>query len=70
MTAVVTVSACSGYSKNSEDNLSHVMRKPDFCICKNKDADRLHSGCAADQRRCFHYIYSTVQSLYFLNTKF
>ena len=39
-------------------NISHVMRKPRFCICKNKDAD---------QRLCFHYI---VQSLCFLNPKF
>ena len=29
------------------------MRKPIFCICKNKDADQLRSNCAADQRLCF-----------------
>ena len=27
--------------------LSHVMRKPAFCKCENKDADQLRSNCAA-----------------------
>ena len=36
------------------------MRKPAFCICKNKDADQLRSDCAADQRLCIRYIYSTI----------
>ena len=31
------------------------MRKPDFCICENKDADQLRSNCAADQRLCFRF---------------
>ena len=31
-------------------NMSLVMRKSDFCICENKDADQLRSNCAADQR--------------------
>ena len=39
--------------------LSHVMRKPAFCICENKGADQLCNNCAADQRLCFHYIDST-----------
>ena len=30
--------------------MSHVMRKPDFCLCENKGAD-----CTADQRLCFRY---------------
>ena len=44
------------------------MRKPDFCICENIDADQLHgnNNHAADQRLCFLYI---VQFL-FLNRKF
>ena len=47
------------------------MRKPGFCICKNKSADQLRSNqlrsnCAADQRLCFCFI---VQSLYFRNYK-
>ena len=36
------------------------MRKPDFCICENKDADQLHSNREADQRLCFRYIDSTI----------
>ena len=40
------------------------MRKPAFCICKNKDADQLRGDREADQRLCFRYID------YFLNTKF
>ena len=36
------------------------MRKPDFCICENKDADQLRSDCAADQRLCFRYIDTTI----------
>ena len=48
-------------------HMSLVLRKPDFCICKNKDADQLRGYCKADQRLCFCYI---VQSLPFLNTKF
>ena len=36
------------------------MRKPDFCICKNKGADQLHGNRAADQRLCFCYIDSAI----------
>ena len=43
--------------------MSLVMRKPDFCICENKDADQLRSNCAADQRLCFHYTDSTIPLL-------
>ena len=35
--------------------MSHVMRKPDFCLCENKGADQLRSNCEADQRLCFRY---------------
>ena len=28
--------------------MSSVIRKPTFCICKNKDADQLHGNRAAD----------------------
>ena len=45
-------------------NLSRVMRKPAFCICENKDADRLCSNCAADQRLCFRYTDSTIHLLH------
>ena len=33
--------------------LSHVMRKPAFCICENKGADQLHGNHAADQAFVF-----------------
>ena len=38
------------------------MRKPDFSICENKDADQLISA--------FVFATRIVQSLYFLNAKF
>ena len=44
-------------------HLSLVMRKPDFCICENKDADQLHGYHEADQRLCFHYTNSTIPLL-------
>ena len=47
--------------------MSHVMRKPAFCICENKGAEQLRSNCAADQRLCFRYTDSTI---YYLNSKF
>ena len=39
------------------------MRKPDFCICKNKDADQLRGKLEADQHLCFRYTDSTVPLL-------
>ena len=39
------------------------MRKPDFCICENKDADQLHGDREADQRLCFRYTDSTIPLL-------
>ena len=44
----------------SSTHLSHVTRKPTFCICKNKDADQLRGNREADQQLCFRYIYSTI----------
>ena len=41
-------------------NMSCISRKPDFCLCENKDADQLYSDCTADQRLCFHYMGSTI----------
>ena len=40
--------------------LSRVIRKPDFCICENNDADLLHSDRAADQCLCFRNIDSAI----------
>ena len=39
------------------------MRKPDFCICENKDADQLRGNREADQRLCFRYKDSTISLL-------
>ena len=44
-------------------SMSHVMRKPTFGICENKDADQLRGDCKADQRLCFRYIDSTIPLL-------
>ena len=41
-------------------NMSRVVRKPDKCICENKDADQLRGNSEADQRLCFRYIDSTI----------
>ena len=40
------------------------MRKPDFCIRENKDADQLRGNREADQRLCFRYIDSTIPLLH------
>ena len=45
------------------------MRKPDFCISENKDADQLCSNCTADQQICFRYT-DGIRSLIFLYPKF
>ena len=44
-------------------HLNHVMRKPTFCICENKDTDQLGRNHEADQRLCFHYADSTIPLL-------
>ena len=44
------------------------MRKPAFCTCGNKDADKLRGNREAGQRLCFRYMDSTI--LFFLYTKF
>ena len=45
--------------------MSRVMRKIDFCICKNKGADLL-----CGYRSAFVFASQIVQPLYFLNTHF
>ena len=40
--------------------MSRVVRKPDFCICENKDADQLRGNREADQRLCFRYSDSMI----------
>ena len=48
--------------------MNRVVRKPDFCICENQDADQLRGNNEADQRLCFRYTDSTVPN--YLNPKF
>ena len=43
--------------------MSRVVRKPAFCICKNKDADMLCGNREADQHLCFRYIARTIPLL-------
>ena len=43
--------------------MSPVMRKQDFFMCENKDADQLHGNRVADQRLCFRYTDSTIPLL-------
>ena len=44
--------------------MSHVMRKPDYCLCENKGADQLCSICIADQRLYFRNSDSTILLLF------
>ena len=44
-------------------HMSRILRKPDFCLCKNKGADQLRSNCEADQRLRFRYMDSTIPLL-------
>ena len=48
--------------------MSRDARKPDFCICENKDADQLRGNPEADH--AFVFATRIVQPLYFLNLKF
>ena len=43
--------------------MSRDVRKPDFCICENKDADQLRGNREADQRLCFRFMDSTIHLL-------
>ena len=43
--------------------MSRDVRKPDFCICENKDADQLRGNREADQRLCFRHFDSTITLL-------
>ena len=43
--------------------LSRDVRKPDFCICENKDADQLRGNREADQRLYFRYTDSAIPQL-------
>ena len=51
-----------------KDSMSRDVRKPDFCICKNKDADQLLGNLEAVS--AFVFAKRIVWYLYFLNLKF
>ena len=51
---------CCLHMQKEVFNMSLVVRKPAFCICKNKDADQLRGDREADQRLCFRYTDSTI----------
>ena len=64
-------------SGSGEKYFSLVMRKPDFCICENKDADPCSENKDADQLRgnreligAFVFTTRIVQFLFYLNSKF
>ena len=46
-------SGCYRLDQLANLHLSRVVRKLDFCICENKDADQLRGNREADQRLCF-----------------
>ena len=46
-----------------KDDISRVMRKPDFCLSENKGADQLRGNREADQHLCFSYSDSTIPLL-------
>ena len=43
--------------------MSRDVRKPDFCLCENKDADQFRGNRETDQRLCFRYLGSTIPLL-------
>ena len=45
------------------NNMSRIVRKPDFCLCENKGADQLRGNREADQRLCFRHSDSTIPLL-------
>ena len=57
-------------SENLNNYMSRDVRKPDFCVCENKDADQLRGNLTAKLISAFVFATQIVQSLYFLNTKF
>ena len=49
-------------------SMSRDLRKPDFCICENKDADQL--PVTAKLISAFNFATQIIQSLFYLNPKF
>ena len=44
--------------------MSREVRKPDICICENKDADQLRGNGEADQCLCFRHMDSAIPLLH------
>ena len=65
---LVVVSQLNAVPLRFYADMSHIVRKPAFCICENKDADQLRDNREADQR--FVFAIRIVQSLFYLNPKF
>ena len=63
-TNVIVDSVCLKRFSYYEAHMSLAMRKPDFCICENKDADQLRGNREADQGLCFRYTDSTIPLLH------
>ena len=53
VTKIVKTGVKRGRKVTAIVHMSHVVRKPAFCICKNKGADPLRSKGAIDQRLYF-----------------
>ena len=58
-----TMNMVEPLSLNLRVYMSHVMRKPAFCICENKDVDQLRGNREGDQRLYFRYIDRTINLL-------
>ena len=52
-----------------KSKMSRIMRKMDFCICKNKDTDQLCSNCTSGLHLCFCFM-DKFSDLFFINKKF
>ena len=59
----IVVAFCGTHYTMPKLYMSRVVRKPDFCICENKDADQLRGNRKADQHLCFPYTDSTIPLL-------
>ena len=49
--------------KKPDYKMSRDVRKPNFCISENKDADQLRGNREADQSLCFRYTDSAIPLL-------
>ena len=58
ITRVVPIKLFKNTSHADKDgNMSHVMRKPAFCICENQVIDQLGDNDTTDRCLCIYYNY-------------